>query len=43
MSLGILDELNEKSVGVGRPAGLYRFNRDKYNERRQQGMVLEIL
>ncbi len=44
MSLGILDELDEKAVrrGSGRPANLYQFNKKEYNRLMKEGAHLEI-
>ncbi|MFK7814252.1 MAG: NUDIX domain-containing protein [Maribacter sp.] len=42
-SLKILDELDEKvSVGPGRPASLFRFNRKRYFELKEEGIIFEI-
>lgn len=43
-SLGILEELSErrKQPGSGRPALLYRFNKEKYFKLKQQGIGFEI-
>lgn len=43
MALGILDELSEKSSGLGRPATLFRFNKKKYQALKEKGIVLEII
>lgn len=44
MSLGILDELDEKakSSGAGRPGNLFQFNRTTYNRLLKNGMHFEI-
>lgn len=42
LSLGILEELSEKSAGKGRPGSLFRFNRKKYFRLKEKGMVFEI-
>ncbi|MBO6515438.1 MAG: NUDIX hydrolase [Bacteroidia bacterium] len=44
MSLGILDELNEKAPhkGAGRPGRLYRFNRKRYDELVRDGFHFEL-
>lgn len=44
MSLGILDELDEKAKksGAGRPGNLFQFNKDTYNKLEQDGMHFEI-
>jgi len=42
LSLDILEELKEKSAGVGRPGSLYRFNRRKYFALKKKGMAFEI-
>lgn len=42
-SLQVLDELDEKiSQGRGRPASLYRFNKDRYFQLRKEGIIFEI-
>jgi 8-oxo-dGTP diphosphatase len=43
-SLGILEELKEqrKQTGSGRPAQLYRFNKEKYFQLKQQGIMFEV-
>ncbi len=43
MALGILDELSEKSSGLGRPATLFSFNKKKYQALKEKGIVLEII
>lgn len=44
MSLGILDELNEKakSTGAGRPGNLFQFNKKTYNSLVKKGIHFEI-
>lgn len=44
MSLGILDELDEKakSSGAGRPGNLFQFNKKTYNRLLKEGMHFEI-
>ena len=44
MSLGILDELEEKakSTGAGRPGNLFQFNQATYNRLLKEGMHFEI-
>ena len=43
MSFGLLEELDEKvQRGAGRPAVLYRFNREKYFELKKEGFLFEI-
>lgn len=44
MSLGILDELDEKakSTGAGRPGNLFQFNKTTYNRLLKEGMHFEI-
>jgi 8-oxo-dGTP diphosphatase len=44
MSLGILEELNEKgkSVGAGRPGNLYKFKKNTYNRILKDGMHFEL-
>ena len=44
MSLGILEELNEKSrsTGAGRPGNLFQFNKATYNRLLKDGMHFEI-
>ena len=44
LSLGILDELNEKrkQSGSGRPAQMYRFNREKYFKEKEKVIMFEI-
>ncbi|PCH88453.1 MAG: hypothetical protein COB88_04150 [Flavobacteriales bacterium] len=44
MSLGILDELDEKakSNGAGRPGNLFKFNKTTYNSLLKDGMHFEI-
>ncbi len=44
MSLGILDELDEKakSTGAGRPGNLFQFNKKTYNRLLKEGMHFEI-
>lgn len=41
--LNILDELNEKvSKGSGRPASLFRFNKERYFKLKSEGIIFEI-
>jgi 8-oxo-dGTP diphosphatase len=43
LSLDVLEELNEKqSRGAGRPATLFRFNKEKYFQLKAKGIVFEI-
>ena len=44
MSLGILEELDEKAIssGAGRPGNLFQFNKDTYNKLENDGMHFEI-
>ncbi|MFN3405309.1 MAG: NUDIX hydrolase [Cytophagaceae bacterium] len=44
MSLGIVDELNEKAPmnSPGRPGNLYRFNKEKYFQLKKQGISFEL-
>ncbi len=44
MSLGILDELDEKakSTGAGRPGNLFQFNKSTYDRLMREGMHFEI-
>lgn len=43
MSFGLLEKLNEKMQrGAGRPAVLYRFNREKYFKLKKEGFLFEI-
>lgn len=43
MSLNVLDELDEKiSQGSGRPAKLFQFNIEKYNQLKQEGIIFDI-
>ncbi len=44
MSLGILDELDEKAklTGAGRPGNLFQFNKETYNRLLKRGMHFEI-
>lgn len=43
MSLGMLDELDEKvSKGAGRPANLFQFNKKRYFQLKEEGIVFEI-
>lgn len=44
MSLGILDELDEKtkSNGAGRPGNLFQFNKKTYNKLLKEGMHFEV-
>lgn len=44
MSLGILDELDEKvkSTGAGRPGNLFQFNKSTYKKLEKEGMHFEI-
>ncbi|MEM7161803.1 MAG: NUDIX domain-containing protein [Bacteroidota bacterium] len=44
MSLGILEELNEKAKreGAGRPGNLFRFNKRKYKALLKKGMHFEV-
>jgi 8-oxo-dGTP diphosphatase len=43
LSLNVLDELNEKfSKGSGRPANLFKFNKKRYFELKDQGIIFEI-
>jgi 8-oxo-dGTP diphosphatase len=41
--LNILEDLNEKERGmIGKPASLFKFNQDKYQEKIEQGFYFEI-
>lgn len=43
MSLKVLDELDEKSSkGAGRPANLYKFNKEKYFILKTEGIIFDI-
>lgn len=43
LSFGILEETNEKrKLGSGRPASLFRFNKQKYEELEKKGFSFEI-
>ncbi len=43
LSLNILDELDEKvSKGSGRPANLFKFNKERYFELKKEGIIFEI-
>ena len=43
MSLGMLNELDEKvSKGAGRPANLFQFDKEKYFQLKEKGIVFEI-
>ena len=44
MSLGILDELDEKakSTGAGRPGNLFQFNKTTYKKLLKEGLHFEI-
>lgn len=43
LGLNILDQLDEKvSEGRGRPAHLFQFNRKRYFQRKEEGIVFEI-
>jgi len=43
LSLNILDELDEKiSRGSGRPANLFKFNKERYFKLKKEGIVFEI-
>lgn len=43
LSLNVLDELDEKvSKGSGRPANLFKFNKKRYFELKNQGIIFEI-
>lgn len=42
-SLKVLDELDEKvSIGPGRPASLFSFNRKRYFQLKKEGIIFEI-
>jgi len=42
-SLKVLDELNEKvSIGRGRPASLFSFNKKRYFQLKKEGIIFEI-
>lgn len=42
-SFGILDELDEKrSIGAGRPASLFQFNKERYFKLKEEGILFEI-
>lgn len=42
LSLGMLDELTEKSTGKGRPGSLFRFDKKKYYNLKKKGILFEI-
>lgn len=43
LSFGILEETNEKrKIGNGRPAALFKFNKEKYKQLEKEGMSFEI-
>ena len=43
LGLNILDELDEKvSKGSGRPANLFKFNKERYFELKKEGIIFEI-
>ncbi|SHI49092.1 8-oxo-dGTP diphosphatase [Mesonia phycicola] len=43
LSLNILDELDEKiSRGSGRPANLFKFNKERYFQLKNEGIIFEI-
>lgn len=43
MHLNILDELDEKvSKGSGRPANLFKFNQERYDKLKQEGIIFDI-
>lgn len=43
MSYGLLDEGEERvATGAGRPARLYQFNKPRYDELKQQGILFEV-
>jgi len=43
LSLNILDELDEKvSRGSGRPASLFKFNKERYFKLKEKGIIFEI-
>ena len=43
LSLNILDELDEKiSRGSGRPANLFKFNKERYFKLKKEGIIFEI-
>lgn len=42
MSLGLLDELREKSTGKGRPGSLFRFSAARYRALKKKGISFEI-
>ena len=43
LSLGVLDELKEKrSLGAGRPATLFRFNKKRYFKLKEKGTMFEV-
>jgi len=43
LQLGILEELDEKvSQGKGRPGSLFRFNKKRYDQLKEQGMNFEV-
>ena len=43
MSLKVVEELKEKrSLGPGRPASLFRFNKEKYFQLKKEGIVFEV-
>mgnify|MGYP001954400967 CR=1 FL=1 len=42
-SLNVLDELDEKiSRGSGRPASLFRFNKERYFHLKKEGIIFDI-
>ncbi len=43
LSFGMLDELDEKvSRGAGRPANLFKFNKERYFQLKSEGILFEI-
>ena len=43
MSFGMLDELDEKvSKGAGRPANLFQFNKKRYFQLKEEGIIFEV-
>lgn len=43
LSLNVLDELDEKiSKGSGRPANLFKFNKERYFKLKKEGIIFEI-
>lgn len=43
MQLNVLDELDEKSdKGMGRPANLFKFNKERYYQLKKEGIIFEI-